>query len=67
MQQRVFAETLEQAEDVVNGQAALASVNELDGAAVLQIDAGDDHALRRTGTPFEARNRFNSPRPWMAS
>ncbi len=43
MQQRILAEALEQAEDIVDGQAPLAPVHQLHGAAILQIDAGDNH------------------------
>ena len=42
-----FAEALQQAEDVVHGEAPLAPVHQLHGAAILQIDAGNDHVELR--------------------
>ena len=40
--QRIFAETLKQAEDVIDGQPPFAAVNQLHSTPVLQIDAGND-------------------------
>ena len=62
VEQRVIAEAVEQAEDVVDREAPLAAVHQLHGAAVLQIDARNDHrcslpavrSVRRTGTPLRA-------------
>ena len=44
MKQRIFAETIKQAEHVVDGQLCVpASVYELYGTPVLEIDARDQH------------------------
>ncbi len=45
MQDGIVAEAVEQAEDVVHGERALAAANELHGAAILQIDARNDHRV----------------------
>ena len=55
VEQRIFAEALEQAENVVDGEAPLAAVHELHGAAVLQVDAGNDHDPLRVSVPHRRR------------
>ena len=45
MQDRVIAEALEQAEDIVNGKRQLPAANQLHGFAALQINAGNDHGV----------------------
>src|SRR5689334_7275934 len=64
MKPRIPAEFSEKAKDVGNSKFALAAVHQLNGLAILQIDARDQHE-RRTSTPSAARNSFNVPIGWM--
>jgi hypothetical protein len=41
--QRVTAKAVEQAENIVHGELPLASVDKLDGASILQINARNEH------------------------
>ena len=45
VQQWIGAEALKQAEHVYDREAALAAVHQLHGAAILQIDARDNHGI----------------------
>jgi hypothetical protein len=66
VEQRVFAEAFEKAEDIVHSKTPLAPVDKLDGAAVLEVDARDDHFLMERGewrsgpSPAKGRLRVNS-------
>jgi hypothetical protein len=55
-------ESLEQTENVVDAQGQPPPADQLHGAAILQIDARNDHAGSswRTGTLFPAKYFFNA-------
>jgi hypothetical protein len=53
MNQRIPAELIKQAEDVIHGETALASMDQLDGAPGLQIDARNQHV--KSITPIGER------------
>ena len=62
----VVAEFVELRVYVGNGEFAAAAVDELDGLAGLEIDAGDQHG-RRTSIFWEARNCLRARMDWMLS
>ncbi len=45
MQDRIIAEAVEQAEDIVNRKRELPAADQLHGFAALQINAGNDHRV----------------------
>jgi len=62
MQPAVAAKSLKQPENILDRQDAPAPVDELHGAAVLQVNAGNQHdGASLTVTPWEARKLFSSP------
>ena len=45
MQNRIVAESVEQAEDVVHGEGASAPAHQLHGFSALEVNAGNDHRV----------------------
>jgi hypothetical protein len=62
----VGLEFFEEAEDVGDGEFALAAVDELDGLAGLEVDARDQHG-RRTSICWVERNFLSWRMDWVLS